>query len=268
MSIVRKLFIVSLLVLTNSSCRLSENSSSDDAPASSPIPIAANPGSASNRSPGPSAWPDWLDAKIKKYDASEVWHFQHEGHTAYFLKSGGGDQYNPVFNAIGRYICSPSGGVTTDNGDEKCPVPALADQGTPITRIWSVDNEPYYRPPPDLLIPRLPPLPRALPNWLKAQVKDHDGQELWQFQHKGETTYFILAGCCDGVDPVFSGSGAYICSPSGGHTGGDDQCPSTALADPGTKIILVWPDPIITGEKYTPPRLDIPAEKTNDLPTD
>ena len=78
-------------------------------------------------------------------------------------------------------------------------------------------------------------------HWLKAEIKEYQAQEVWLFQHKGEPAYFILSGCCDQYNPVFSASGRYICSPSGGSEGnGDEICPWPA--DKGTKITLVWPD--------------------------
>ena len=80
----------------------------------------------------------WLEAKIEEYNAQEVWKFQHNGQTAYFFLSGCCDQYNPVFNASGKFICSPSGGYEGD-GDQKCPWPA--DRGTNITLVWPVSNQ-------------------------------------------------------------------------------------------------------------------------------
>jgi hypothetical protein len=93
-------------------------------------------------------------------------------------------------------------------------------------------------------------------HWLKAEIKQYDAQQVWKFQHKGEPAYFIQSGCCDQYDPVFSASGKYICSPSGGFEGsGDGKCPWPA--DPGTKITLVWPD-IKLNDAIVAPQLSKP----------
>ena len=103
--------------------------------------------------------------------------------------------------------------------------------------------------------------------WLKAKIEEHDAQEVWQFESNGRTAYYIVAGCCDSFNPVYSGSGKYICSPSGGNQGnGDEQCPSTALADPGTKITRIWPEMAAPGERLIAPPLDIPQPKQQDAP--
>ena len=101
--------------------------------------------------------------------------------------------------------------------------------------------------------------------WLKGKIKEHEAQEVWQFQRNGHAAYFIVSGCCDGYNPVYSASGEYICSPSGGNQGsGDDQCPTIALADAGTKITRIWPDTTTPGQRLVAPPLDIPQPRGKD----
>ena len=105
--------------------------------------------------------------------------------------------------------------------------------------------------------------------WLEAEIKEYDAQEVWQLQHKGQPAYFIRSGCCDQYDPVFSESGEYICSPSGGMMGvGDEKCPLAPLADPGTEITRIWPESTAPGEKIVVPPLNIRQTKRIDFPTE
>ncbi|MGX5728942.1 DUF6970 domain-containing protein [Pseudoxanthomonas beigongshangi] len=84
--------------------------------------------------------PDWLRAKIAEYERqstrqapSTIWRITHQGAPAYYLVSPCCDQFNPLLDATGKEICSPSGGFT-GAGDGKCPRPM--DAGTGATRLW------------------------------------------------------------------------------------------------------------------------------------
>nr|WP_295376372.1 hypothetical protein [Pseudoxanthomonas sp.] len=85
--------------------------------------------------------PDWLRAKITDYERqparqapSTIWRITHQGQPAYYLVSPCCDQFNPLLDANGREICSPSGGFT-GAGDGKCPRPM--DAGTDAVRLWA-----------------------------------------------------------------------------------------------------------------------------------
>jgi len=84
--------------------------------------------------------PDWLRAKIAGYEhqsaqqaPSTIWRITHQGAPAYYLVSPCCDQFNPLLDAGGKEICSPSGGFT-GAGDGKCPRPM--DAGTDAVRLW------------------------------------------------------------------------------------------------------------------------------------
>lgn len=253
----RLMLVAGFVVIANASCSRPEGRSAEAPP---PAAAAAAPVAAAPPSPGPPAWPDWLDARIKEYQAEEVWHFQHQGQPAYSIQSGCCDRLNPVFSASGGLICSPSGGETFD-GDGKCPLAALADPGVRPTRIWpraTKPNDLLIAPPPDIMVARLAPPPSTLPAWLLAEIRTHEGQELWQFQRGGKPAYYIISGSGDGYHPVYDFSVAYVCSPNGGITGGgDEKCPATALADPGAPIIRLWPEQADPGEEVHVPPLDV-----------
>lgn len=84
--------------------------------------------------------PGWLQEKITGFEALPeshaplaVWQITRKGLPAYFLISPCCDQYNPLFDAQGKTLCHPSGGIV-GRGDGQCPYPA--DRGTPITLLW------------------------------------------------------------------------------------------------------------------------------------
>lgn len=99
-------------------------------------PAGADPGKAEKTSDTP----DWLRARIAGYERqparlapSTIWRITHQGKPAFYLVSPCCDQFNPLLDAGGKEICSPSGGFT-GAGDGKCPSPM--DAGTRATRIW------------------------------------------------------------------------------------------------------------------------------------
>lgn len=84
--------------------------------------------------------PGWLQEKIISFEALPehsaplaVWQITHKSLPAYFLISPCCDQYNPLFDAQGKTLCYPSGGIV-GRGDGQCPYPA--DRGTPILLLW------------------------------------------------------------------------------------------------------------------------------------
>ncbi len=90
--------------------------------------------------------PDWLRARIAIYERQPVrqapgtiWRITHQGAPAFYVVSPCCDQFNPLLDAGGREICSPSGGFT-GAGDGKCPRPM--DPGTDAIRLWVHPQQP------------------------------------------------------------------------------------------------------------------------------
>lgn len=88
----------------------------------------------------PGDTPAWLQQRIAAFASQpdrawpiEIWQLTHRGRAAYFEISPCCDQYNPLFDAQGKQLCSPNGGIVGE-GDGRCPFPA--DAGTPILRVW------------------------------------------------------------------------------------------------------------------------------------
>lgn len=85
--------------------------------------------------------PGWLEAKIAEWersdadttDALSVARIQHHGAPAYIVYANCCDRYNTLYDAQGRELCSPSGGIT-GQGDERCPKPE--DPGTQRVDVW------------------------------------------------------------------------------------------------------------------------------------
>ncbi|MGN7833846.1 DUF6970 domain-containing protein [Pseudoxanthomonas sp. 22568] len=91
-------------------------------------------------STGQEPLPDWLRARIADYERlpangapGSIWRITHQGSPAFYLVSPCCDQFNPLLDARGKEICSPSGGFT-GAGDGKCPKPM--DAGTEAIRVW------------------------------------------------------------------------------------------------------------------------------------
>ncbi|HET8871644.1 MAG TPA: hypothetical protein VFM48_14445 [Aquabacterium sp.] len=85
--------------------------------------------------------PRWLQAKVDRYAAlppeqaaQAVWQIQVRGQPAYLEIAPCCDQLNPLFDAQGRLMCHPSGGLT-GIGDGRCPHPA--DRGQSPRLIWT-----------------------------------------------------------------------------------------------------------------------------------
>jgi hypothetical protein len=97
--------------------------------------------------------PLWLVANIAEYDRlpleqtpREIWKITHKGRPTYFVISRCCDMFNPLLNAKGLEICSPSGGII-GAGDGECSNPV--DAGTEPEFVWShpaVRGEPLIPP--------------------------------------------------------------------------------------------------------------------------
>jgi hypothetical protein len=86
----------------------------------------------------------------------------------------------------------------------------------------------------------------GLPEWLRIRLADYDAQPrpaapqaVFEVGYGDGVAYFVLAGCCDQLDPLVDARGVLICYPSGGFTGrGDGKCPGAL--PPGDKRREVW----------------------------
>lgn len=85
--------------------------------------------------------PAWLQAQVKKWgrqriddaEALSIERLQHHGAVAYLVNANCCDQYNTLYDADGRELCHPSGGIE-GSGDRTCPRPV--DPGTQAVVVW------------------------------------------------------------------------------------------------------------------------------------
>jgi ABC-type Fe3+-hydroxamate transport system substrate-binding protein len=73
----------------------------------------------------PEIKPVWLDAFLKEREAKhitpqEIWKYEWNTKTVYFVLSQCCDQLNLLLDKNGKVLCSPSGGFS-GTGDGKCP---------------------------------------------------------------------------------------------------------------------------------------------------
>lgn len=73
--------------------------------------------------------PDWLSQRVAVFErapadaeAVEILALPHAGSTAYLFVAPCCDQFNVLYDADGRRLCAPSGGIT-GRGDGRCAVP-------------------------------------------------------------------------------------------------------------------------------------------------
>lgn len=73
------------------------------------------------------ACPNFVEAKIAELSAkplqnpaARITAYQYRGQVVYYLVSGCCDQYNMVYDACGRVLCAPDGGIS-GRGDGQCP---------------------------------------------------------------------------------------------------------------------------------------------------
>lgn len=103
--------------------------------------LTAPPGVASTPQSPREPLPAWLETQIADWerhdaqttDALSVARIQYHGESAYLVYANCCDRYNTLYDARGRELCSPSGGIT-GRGDEQCPTPE--DPGTQRVKVW------------------------------------------------------------------------------------------------------------------------------------
>lgn len=67
-------------------------------------------------------------------------------------------------------------------------------------------------------------------------------RSIWKYQYGGRTVYYFPAQCCDQFSVLCDSTGAVLCAPDGGFTGGGDgRCPD--FFQQRTNEVLVWMDP-------------------------
>lgn len=115
--------------------------------------IATSTHAQTNRA-GP-ALPKWLTAQMARYEVtppqaapSSIWRITRHGAAAYYLVAPCCDQFDPLLDAQGKQLCSPTGGIH-GLGDGRCPLPA--DPHTAIQLIWVHPKSVLQNPP----MPRL-----------------------------------------------------------------------------------------------------------------
>lgn len=87
-----------------------------------------------------SALPDWLSQRIAVFErapadaeAVEILALPHAGDTAYLFVAPCCDQFNVLYDAQGRRLCAPSGGLT-GRGDGRCEPPPVLSSARPVWR--------------------------------------------------------------------------------------------------------------------------------------
>ena len=86
----------------------------------------------------------------------------------------------------------------------------------------------------------------GLPEWLRIRLADYDASPMpaapqagFEVRYGDGFAYFVLAGCCDQLNPLIDARGVLVCYPSGGFTGrGDGKCPG--VLPPGNQQREVW----------------------------
>ena len=71
--------------------------------------------------------PAWVDELIRKFQSEpagnppqSIWRYDYNGQTVYYVPSQCCDQFSALYDAGGREICAPDGGLT-GRGDGRCP---------------------------------------------------------------------------------------------------------------------------------------------------
>ncbi|MBI1344386.1 MAG: hypothetical protein GC171_15805 [Terrimonas sp.] len=76
---------------------------------------------------------------------------------------------------------------------------------------------------------------------IKAQPKWNPPAQVDEYEYQGQKVYLFTSDCCDQYIQALDGSCNYICSPSGGITGGGDgKC--TDFYKEAKHIRLIWRD--------------------------
>ncbi len=108
-----------------------------------PLPMPESEATVALREPRASRppLPAWLETRVATWerqdqsdaDGISVSRLQHKGAATYLVYAGCCDRYNTLYDAAGRELCSPSGGIDGE-GDGMCPVPV--DPGTKAVTVW------------------------------------------------------------------------------------------------------------------------------------
>ena len=71
--------------------------------------------------------PAWVDELIRKFQSEpagnppqSIWRYDYNGQTVYYVPPQCCDQFSALYDASGKEICAPDGGLT-GRGDGRCP---------------------------------------------------------------------------------------------------------------------------------------------------
>jgi hypothetical protein len=75
----------------------------------------------------PNGSPKWVQNLIANYEKDtignpprSIWEYDYNGQTVYYIPAQCCDQFSTLYDASGKVICAPDGGIT-GRGDGKCP---------------------------------------------------------------------------------------------------------------------------------------------------
>lgn len=75
----------------------------------------------------------------------------------------------------------------------------------------------------------------------KRDPLTNPAREVYSYQYKGKTVYYITSECCDQYNYVYDVNCNIICAPDGGFAGtGDGKC--TDFYEIATNKTLIWKD--------------------------
>jgi len=85
----------------------------------------------------------------------------------------------------------------------------------------------------------------GLPDWLRIRLADYDAQPgpaapraVYEVRYGEGVAYYVMAGCCDQLDPLVDAKGVLVCYPTGGFTGrGDGKCPGALPPESGRREV-------------------------------
>lgn len=88
----------------------------------------------------PSALPHWLAVLIADFQSAPVgnppqsiYRYTYKGQTVYYVPPQCCDQFSTLYDASGRVLCAPDGGIS-GRGDGKCP--AFLQERTNEALVW------------------------------------------------------------------------------------------------------------------------------------
>lgn len=88
---------------------------------------------------------------------------------------------------------------------------------------------------------RLPGCIQSMIEKFKAEERQNPPRQIFAYQYKGQTVYYVTAPCCDFFSELYDSTCLLMAQPDGGFTGrGDGRAPD--FADLRTQERLIWKD--------------------------